>query len=121
MVERARLELDASTRRLLAELAYTASMANDVARARRIVDGLAAVDPNGAPTVIGYALADMTARDFEAAIRRLRPLADTGDAHGMVLLGVALKLAGRTSECESLMARVPQDDPAVAALAGALR
>ncbi|MEJ0017885.1 MAG: hypothetical protein WDN25_15210 [Acetobacteraceae bacterium] len=115
------MDLDAQTRRLLAELAYLASMSNDVARARRIVDGLAAIDPDGAPTVIGYALADMTLRDFEAAIRRLRPLADAGDAHGMVFLGLALKLAGRTSECDAVLSRLPNDDAAVEALAGALR
>ena len=121
MMESARLELEATTQRLLAELAYVASMSNDVARARRIVDGLAAVDPSAPATVIGYALTEMTMRDFDAAIRRLRPLADAGDAHGMVLLGLALKLAGRTSECDALLARVPTDDPAVEALAGALR
>ena len=115
------MDIDVPTRRLLAELAYVASMSNDVSRARRIVDGLAVVDPDGSATVIGYALADMTARDFEVAIRRLRPLADAGDAHGMVLLGLALKLAGRAGECDALLARLPKDDPAVDALAGALR
>jgi hypothetical protein len=96
-------------------------MSNDVARARRIVNGLAVVDPDGPATVIGYAFADLTVCDFEAAIRRLRPLADAGDAHGTVLLGLALKLAGRAGECDTLLARLPKGDPAVEALAEALR
>lgn len=96
-------------------------MSNDVARARSILGGLGAVDPSGAAVVVGHALVDMTMRDFDAAIRRLQPLADAGDPHGAVLLGVALKLAGRAGECEALLARLPKGDPAVEALAGALR
>lgn len=98
-----------------------AAMSNDVGRARRILDGLAAFDPSSAAVAIGYALADMTMRDFDAAIRRLRPLADQGDLHGAVLLGVALKLAGRAGECDAILAALPTGDPAIAALAGALR
>lgn len=116
-----RLELDVSVRRLFAELAYIASMSNDVARARRILDGLAAVAPDAPETAIGYAVADMTMADFSAAIARLRPLADAGDPHAAALLGVALKLAGRAAECEAVLARMVKGDPAADALAGALR
>ena len=115
------LDLNVDLRRLLTELAYLACMSNDLGRARKILDGLSAVTPDNPETVIGYALADMTARDFEASIRRLRPLADAGDPHAIVFYGLALKLAGRTSEAEATLARLPAGDPAVEALAGALR
>jgi hypothetical protein len=115
------LEIDVKVRRLLTELAYLACMTNDVLRARKILDGLTAVAPDSAETAVGYALADMTARDFESSIRRLQPLADAGDPHGTVLFGLALKLAGRTSESEAALAKVPAGDPAVDALATALR
>ena len=115
------MEIDGKTRRLLTELAYLACISNDVGRARRILDGLSAVAPGSRETVIGYALTDMTARDFEASIRKLQPLADLGDPHGMVLYGLALKLAGRANEADRWLARVPAGDPAVEALAAALR
>ena len=115
------LEIDVKERRLLTELAYLACLMNDVARARGILDGLAALKPDTVETVIGYALADMTARDFDASIRRLRPPAEAGDPQAAVLLGLALKLAGRMSECEAVLAKVSAGDPAVDALASALR
>lgn len=115
------LDLNVELRRLLTELAYLACMSNDVGRARRIIGGLSAVTPNSPEAVIGYALADMTARDFDASIRRLRPLVDSGDLHAIVFYGLALKLAGRGSEAQAVLDRLPAGDPAVEALAGALR
>ncbi|MBS0643361.1 MAG: hypothetical protein U1E70_16510 [Acetobacteraceae bacterium] len=96
-------------------------MTNDVARARRIMGGLAATDAADPATHIGYALADMTVKDFDAAIVRLRPLADGGDTAATVMLGVALKLGGRAGEYDALMARLPPGDAARAALADGLR
>ena len=121
MMEGSRLELDAPMRQLLTEVAYAACMTNDVVRARRIFDGLAAVEPDSQATAIGYALADMTVRDFTAAATRLQPLVSAGDTAATILLGITLKLAGRTGECDALLARLPPDDPATVALAGALR
>lgn len=115
------VEFETTTRKQLTEIAYMACMGNDVARARRILDGLVAAHPGSVETTIGFALADITAGDFNAAINRLRPLSEAGDVHGTVFLGLGLRLAGRSSECEAVLARLPPGDPAADKLAAALR
>jgi hypothetical protein len=115
------MDVPLETRRLLAELAYLACVTNRVDAARRLLAGLAVVAPGSREGVIGEGLVELTAGATEAAIARLRPLAEAGDSYGMVFLGLALKLAGRTAESAALLAKVPAGDRDVEALAGALR
>lgn len=115
------MEIGVETRRLLAEAAYTACVSNQAARAKRILAGLEAVSPGGREVVVGNALVDMTEGNADAAAARLRPLADSGDAHGVAFLGLALRLAGRASECEAVLSRVPDGDADAKKLAEALR
>jgi hypothetical protein len=108
-------------RRLLAETAFLACIRNDAPRARRIAEGLAAIAPDSLEAAVAFAFADMTGGDIEGALRRLRPLADAGDAHAMAFLALALKLGGRAAERDAVLNRIPTGDPVIDQLAAALR
>jgi len=48
-------------------------------------------------------------------------LAEAGDPYGAVFLGLALKLAGRTTEAARILAAIPPGAAEAEALAAALR
>ncbi|SFL16987.1 hypothetical protein SAMN04488498_1469 [Mesorhizobium albiziae] len=106
-------------RRHLAEAAFLACVSNDVERARRIAKGLDAIAPGSRESVIAYAVADLTVGDIEAALKALRPLSDADDAYGMAFQALALHLAGRLSERDALLGRVPGGYPDVDGLVAA--
>ncbi|MES0139417.1 hypothetical protein NKJ88_31440 [Mesorhizobium sp. M0016] len=89
-------------------------------RARRIAKGLNAIAPGGRESVIAYAVADLTAGDIEAALEKLRPLSDMNDAYGMTFKALALHLAGRLSQRDAVLKRVPGGDPDVDGLVMAI-
>lgn len=113
------MEIGIETRRVLAEAGFLACIMNDTARARRILAGIDAVAPGAPDAIVGHGLIALTEGDAGGAVDRLRPLADSGDANATALLAVALKLAGRAQECETLLART--GDPALDRLASTLR
>ena len=115
------MEVAMETRRLLSEVAYVACVSNQPAQAKRILAGLEAISPGGREVVVGKALVDMTEGNADAAAARLRPLADGGDSLGTAFLGLALKLAGRASECDDVLSRMPDGDADAEKLAAALR
>ena len=115
------MEFGVETRQLLAEIGMLACVTNQVAAAERIAAGLAAIAPGSREAVICDALAAMTAGRPDEAANRLSRLADAGDPYGAVFLGFALKLAGRTSEDERVLANIPAGAPEADALAAALR
>lgn len=114
-----RTEKGLGLRRNLAETAFLACISNDVVRARRIAKGLNALAPGSRESVIAYAVADLTAGDIEAALEQLRPLSETNDAYGLAFSALALHLAGRLSERDAVLRRVPGGDSDVDGLVAA--
>ncbi|WEX91751.1 hypothetical protein PZN02_006066 (plasmid) [Sinorhizobium garamanticum] len=57
--------------------------------------------------------------DIEAAVEQLRPLSDANDAYGLAFEALALHLAGRFSQRDTLLRRVPGGDPDVDGLVAA--
>ncbi|RMC62481.1 hypothetical protein EBB04_32910 [Sinorhizobium meliloti] len=108
-----RTDIGAGLRRNLAEAAFLACISNDIVRARRIAKGLSAIAPGSRESVIAYAVADLTVGDIEAAVEQLRPLSDANDAYGLAFEALALHLAGRFSQRDALLRRVPGGDPDV--------
>lgn len=114
-----RTDIGAGLRRNLAEAAFLACISNDIVRARRIAKGLSAIAPGSRESVIAYAVADLTVGDIEAAVEQLRPLSDANDAYGLAFEALALHLAGRFSQRDTLLRRVPGGDPDVDGLVAA--
>lgn len=112
-------EIGGGLRRKLAEAAFLACISNDVVRARRIAKGLSALAPGSRESVIAHAVADLTVGDIEAALEQLRPLSDSNDAYGLAFKALALHLAGRLSERDAVLRRVPGGDPDVDGLVAA--
>jgi hypothetical protein len=115
------MEFDIETKRLLTEVGMLACVTNQVAAAERISTGLAAIAPGSREAVICAGLAAMTAGKLDEAADRLRGLAEAGDPYGAVFLGLALKLAGRTTEAARILAAIPPGAAEAEALAAALR
>jgi hypothetical protein len=115
------MDVPIETRRLLVELAYTACVTNQIEAARKLLAGLAVIAHGSREVVIGESLVALTVGDAETAISHLRPLAEAHDPYGVVFLGLALKLAGRTAESDSVLAGVSGGEPDVEALAATLR
>ena len=115
------VEFSVETRQLLTEIGMLACVTNQVAAAEKIAGGLAAIAPASREAIICNALAAMTAGRPDEAADRLNGLAEAGDPYGAVFLGFALKLAGRTSEAERVLAKIPPGAAEAEALAAALR
>ncbi|ULJ74440.1 hypothetical protein [Rhizobium gallicum] len=112
-------EIGVGLRRHLAEAAFLACISNGVEQARRIAKGLDAIAPGSRESVIAYAVADLTAGDVAAALEQLGPLSDAEDPYGMVFQALALHLAGRQSERDAVLRRVPSGQTDIDALVAA--
>ncbi|WP_156929001.1 hypothetical protein [Bradyrhizobium sp. th.b2] len=99
--------------RSLTEVAFLACVKSDVERARRIAKGIDVVAPGGREAIIAGVLVDLLANDVEAALERLDSLARANDPYGMAFQALALGVAGRTSERDAVLRRLPRGDLAL--------
>lgn len=95
--------------RLLAEIGFFAAQHGDVPRAERIFKGLELAQPQGAAAYAGRALAYLSVKRVDEALRMLdRGLTlahPDGHAELHAIRGLALQLAGRGSESAKALAR----------------
>jgi hypothetical protein len=123
------IDAPADLRRLLTELLLAACTMNRVEQAREILGGYSVLAPGSREVKIGGALIELTSGDTDAAIARLRPLAEARDWYGITFLALALKIGGRAEESKTVLASMPivtlsgisEADQPVLALADALR
>ena len=98
------MEAKAETVKLLTEIGFMAAAHCRVKEATTIFEGLQAMRPDSEYPAIGLAVAQLSGKHFDQAIKLLRENAlaknpDSADAKSF--LGLALKMAGRTSESET--------------------
>ena len=100
------MEVPAQSVRTLMEVGVAASCMGLYQQAMAIFEGVEAVRPGTEGPLIGIAIAHMNNRSPEEAVKVLRThvLAnDPGNIEAKMILGVALKLAGRNSECDNVI------------------
>jgi Flp pilus assembly protein TadD len=100
------MEVPAQAVRTLMEVGVAASCMGMYRQATEIFQGIAAVRPESDGPVIGLAIAHMNNRSPEEAIKVLRDHVlskDPGNIEAKMILGVALKLAGRNAECDNVI------------------
>ena len=105
-------------RSLLAETAFLAAVTGQTPAARLILAGLG---ESGVAVNIGKALIEMTEGRPDAAAALLAADAEAGDGYAGVFRALALRLAGRASECDAVLDGLESNEPAVDQLASALR
>jgi len=106
------------TRGLLAETAFLAVVTGQTPAARCILAGLG---DSGIDVKIGKALIEMTEGRPDTAAALLAADAEAGDGYAGVFRALALRLAGKTAECEAALVGLEGSEPAVDQLAAALR
>jgi|SRR6188508_273423 hypothetical protein len=100
------MEVPAQAVRTLMEIGVAASSMGLYRPAMDIFQGIGAVRPESDGPVIGVALAHISNRSPEEAAKLLRAHVlskDPGNIEAKMILGVALKLAGRNAECDSVI------------------
>ena len=111
--------------RTLMEIGVSSAGSGMFRQALAIFDGIEAVRPDSEGPAIGVALVHMTTRDHDAAIKVLREEAlpkNPESAETRMLLGVALKLAGRAAECETVIKELmASSDPKAKSFAQSLQ
>ena len=103
------MEIEDKTRRLLGEIGFMAGGYGLVDEADTIFGGLRALRPDSEHPIIGLSMTQLSRGEAEAARQLLQGEAlkispDSNDAK--CFLGLALKLAGRASECERVLKEV---------------
>jgi len=110
--------------RTLMEVGVAAVGAGFYRQALTIFEGIEAVRPDSEGPAIGAALAYMNSNAPEEAVKVLREgaLAKSPDSlEAKMILGVALKLARRNSECDSVIKELKaSNDPRAKAFAASL-
>jgi predicted Zn-dependent protease len=100
------VQIDTQTVRLLTEIGFMAMSRGKAREAEAIFAGVQAARPESETPAIGLALTRIGARKLDDAIRILREEALTRkpeSAEAKCYLGLALKLAGRSSEAEKVL------------------
>jgi predicted Zn-dependent protease len=100
------MKVPAEAVRTLMELGVAAAGAGLARQALAIFDGLEAVRPDSEGPAIGVALIHMNNNQPEEAIKKIRDGAlvrNPGSLEAKMILGLALKLAGRNSECNNII------------------
>jgi hypothetical protein len=100
------MDVPAQAVRTLMEVGVAASCMGLYQPAMAIFVGVEAVRPESEGPLIGIALAHMNNRSPEEAVKILRGHVlpkDPANIEAKMILGVALKLAGRNSECDNVI------------------
>jgi len=100
------MDVPAQAVRRLMEVGVAASSMGLNQPAMAIFLGIEAVRPGSDGPLIGLALAHMNNRSPEEAVKILRAHIldkDPGNLDAKMILGLALKLAGRNAECDSVI------------------
>ena len=100
------METNSATVKLLSEIGFMAAARCRVQDATTIFEGLQAARPDSEYPAIGLAVAQLSGKNYDQAIKLLRENAlaknpDSADAKSF--LGLALKMAGRTSESDTVL------------------
>jgi hypothetical protein len=118
------MDVPAQAVRRLMEVGVAASCLGLYQPAMAIFQGIDAVRPGTDGPLIGIAIAHMNNRSPEEAVKLLRAHVldkDPGNLDAKMILGLALKLAGRNSECDNVIKELnASGDSRATAFAGAL-
>jgi Flp pilus assembly protein TadD len=100
------MEVPSQAVRTLMEIGIATSCMGRYRQAMEIFQGVEAVRPDSDGPVIGVAIAYMNNGSAEEAVKVLREHVlskDAGNIDAKMILGAALKLAGRNSECDNVI------------------
>ena len=100
------MDVPAQAIRRLMEIGIAAAGAGLATDALTIFEGIEAVRPGSEGPAVGLAILQMNNAAYDAAVKTLREEAlakNPASVEVKMLLGVALKLAGRSAECERVI------------------